>query len=106
MLCFSMTEADYYIKCTEEDSDGNLYRVRASGRLEVLVTDMRLRERVLRDIVERNMTVMTAFEHKGEWHEGEVVRPYKGLYLRTDRNEVESDNLGELPDCEESLFRR
>lgn len=37
-------------------------------------------------------------EDKDAWKEGEDVRVFKKKYLRTDANDIEEDNLGELPE--------
>ena len=43
-----------------------------------------------------NITVKTKYKRNGVWHEGAVVRVVDNEYLRTDGNNIKSDNLGEL----------
>ena len=53
------------------------------------------------DVIERGTTFVTIYMRDGQWHRGEDVRVFKvgaEKYLRTDRNAIRGDNLGELPE--------
>lgn len=40
----------------------------------------------------------TKYYRNGSWHVGEDVRVVDGKYLRTDANNIKTDNLGNLPE--------
>lgn len=56
------------------------------------------RESMLKKITDEKKHVMTVFRNeKGQWEQGEDVRVTSKKYLRTDPNDTEEDNLGDLP---------
>lgn len=58
------------------------------------------REAVVR-MIEQGYTFVTAYVRNGQWSRGadvSVVTIGRDKYLRTDRNQVRADNLGELPE--------
>ncbi len=58
------------------------------------------REAVVR-MIEQGYTFVTAYVRNGQWSRGaevSVVPIGRDKYLRTDRNQVRADNLGELPE--------
>lgn len=53
------------------------------------------------DSIENGKTFVTAFRNGSEWRKGEdvhVVTINGTKYIRTDKNNTEKDNLGELPE--------
>ena len=92
--------ADYYIKCTEKNSDGDILAVGYSYGLSAGIGGKRKdKDDVIDDIDNRNKDVMTAIKKAGSWTEGEDVHTVEGEYIRTDRNQTESDNLDNIPPC-------
>jgi hypothetical protein len=56
---------------------------------------------MIKMIVEDKKHVVTVLgDDVGGWREGENVRVTSKQYLRTDPNDTEEDNLGELPKAE------
>lgn len=49
--------------------------------------------------------IWTAYQDDaGTWREGAQVHVFKNRFLRTDRNNIEDDNLDDLPDWEDGGF--
>lgn len=61
--------------------------------------DMR-RESLIKEIKDSNKRVITAYldKHRNRWQEGEDIHVTSHGYVRTDANEIDEDNLGELPE--------
>lgn len=94
------TNVSYYVKCTVENSQDNISQVGYSRTLSRSVGGKRKeKSNVIYDIDELDKNVMTAFKHMGSWEEGDKIHVVEGEYIRTDGNNIESDNLGELPGC-------
>jgi hypothetical protein len=55
------------------------------------------RPKLIEDI-EGGKKVITVYRHAGQWRLGAAVHVTSKGYLRTDRNDVEEDNLGDLPE--------
>lgn len=92
--------AAYYIKCTEKDSDGDILAVGYSYGLTAGIGGKRKdKSDVINDIDNRSKDVMTAYKQGGSWTEGEEVHTVEGEYIRTDRNQTESDNLDNISTC-------
>ncbi len=92
----------YYIKCVNEDGDGNIASVGYGNDLDDKINkDLKPKEEVISDIDEEGRLVKTAYysDQKREWVTGDEVHTVEGEYIRTDGNDIESDNLGELQSC-------
>ncbi len=59
------------------------------------------RQEVISAIRNRNQRFVTAYKRNGQWHWGEDVRAFTRNgrdYIRTYANNIEADNLGDLPE--------
>lgn len=92
--------ADYYIKCTEKDRDGEIRRVGYTLGLAGSVGGQRKdKSNVIRDIDVLNKDVKTAYREGGLWKIGDEVHTVNGDYIRTDGNQLEEDNLDNISSC-------
>jgi len=90
----------YYIKCVTKKSNGNIDTVGFSGRLQHDIHGSKKKRKVIMDMKSGNL-VKTATKENGSWKEGDEVGTVDGDYIRTDGNSIRSDNLGELPSCDQ-----
>ncbi|MDZ7701834.1 MAG: DUF3892 domain-containing protein [Halobacteriales archaeon] len=92
--------ADYYIKCTEKDRDGDILRVGWSLFPSTSIKNtLKNKREVIRDIDVKNYDVKTAYKRGGNWKIGEEVHTVDGDYIRTDRNKTPADNLDNISEC-------
>ena len=64
------------------------------------------RENMIKMVEEEKTHVITVFsDDSGQLKQGEDVRVTSKLYLRTDPNDMEEDNLGELPEAEKRITK-
>lgn len=96
---------EYYVKCVNNDSNGNIEEVGYGSNIDKYVSDTKSKSSVIYDIDTLNKTVKTAYysSQQGEWVEGDNIHTVEGEYIRTDGNEVESDNLENLGSCPDDI---
>jgi hypothetical protein len=95
--------ADYLIAAVQYDSEHHrIVRVRT---IEDLGEKLGARREETRDTIISNLktgkTYVTARLKDDQYSKGapvEIVRARGNEFIRTDRNQIESDNLGELPE--------
>lgn len=98
-----MFQADYAVTGVRYSSDHvriSHLQVRACNAYDLGPAQMETRLTVIASI-ERGMRYVTATQSGGRWVKGaavEVVVVKGQKYLRTDRNQVERDNLENLPE--------
>ncbi|OUJ18900.1 hypothetical protein AMET1_0551 [Methanonatronarchaeum thermophilum] len=90
---------DYYIKCIQEHRGENISNVGVGKKLDKWIETKKTKKEVILDIDEKNKVIKTAYLNNKEWVAGNEVHTVEGEYIRTDRNDKLSDNLGELPNC-------
>lgn len=97
--------ADYYITKKRMDAEKKhiekvKYRYAYSNSVGTYEFEKK-RSEIIKSIEVDKKKYRTAIEKNGEWIIGEDVHvvPIKGKkYIRTDKNETEEDNLGNLPE--------
>jgi len=98
--------ADYYIKCINQDSDGDIEGVGYGSNVDKYVTDTKSKGAVISDIDDYpQKDVKTAYYSNihEQWVEGDEVHTVNGEYIRTDGNNIESDNLENLGTCPDDI---
>ncbi len=90
--------ADYWIKKVSKSDDGNIEEVKYSYSLGTSPSWDKNKSSVVNDIDSRGKEVMTAYKSGGQWKKGDSVHTVESEWIRTDGNEIESDNLGDLPE--------
>lgn len=97
---------DYYIKCVNEDSDGDIQSVGYGESVDQYVNDTKTKDTVISDIDSSNKDVKTSYysSDMGEWVEGDDVHTVDGDYIRTDGNDIREDNLENLNTCPDDIL--
>ena len=72
--------------------------LRWTNNLNETATSTCTKHQMINFINEHPNCTKTKYYRYGSWHEGEDVRVVDNSYLRTDANNIKSDNLGELPE--------
>jgi hypothetical protein len=97
--------ADYYIRCVNKDASGGIDSVGTTRTLQSNAPyETKPKSEVIEDL-KRDKTVKTVHKRDSPWlegedaHQGEDVHHVDGEYIRTDVNNTEADNLGDLPEC-------
>ena len=96
-----MIVGDWAISQVQKDADGDIQHVRAHQVFAGMLGDAPLaisRQNIIKMIQDEGKSVVTVREHQGQWVQGEDVHVTSKNYIRTDPNETESDNLGDLPE--------
>jgi len=93
--------ADYYIKCVNEDRDGNIESVGTGTDVDKNARNTKQKSEVIEDIDVYSKDVKTVYysSSKGRWVVGSKVHTVDGEYIRTDRNNTREDNLNNIPEC-------
>ena len=85
-------DADYYIIAVRKDEYERITYLKTLNGL------IKSRADVVNDIDSCGKSVMTAFlKPDGKYYKGAEVHVYKHKWLRTDQNQIEADNLDNLP---------
>lgn len=98
--------ADYYIKCVNENVDGDIAEVGYGSDVDKYVSDTKSKDAVISDIDDYpQQDVKTAYysNQQNQWVEGDEVHTVEGEYIRTDGNHTEADNLENLESCPDSI---
>ena len=95
--------ADYAIThvCFKEEESHILAVKAREDNGEQLVNEQEWSRQQVVSAIERGTTFVTTFKKEGKWTKGEDVHvvEIRGVkYIRTDKNSIEADNLGELPE--------
>jgi len=99
--------ADYYVKCVNKDSDGTIEEVGYGSNVDNTVVDTKTKGEVISDIDDfPQKEVWTAYysSQQGDWVEGDEIHTVAGQYIRTDGNQIQSDNLENLEECPEDIL--
>jgi hypothetical protein len=93
--------ADYYIKCVNENRDGDIESVGTGTDVDKNYRNTKQKAEVIEDIDEHGKDVKTVYHSssKGRWVVGSDVHTVNGDYIRTDRNNKRADNLDNIPEC-------
>lgn len=96
---------DYYIKCVNKDTDGDILSVGYGANVDEYVTDTKTKDSVISDIDDSNMNVKTCYYSNSQagWVEGDDVHTVDGEYIRTDGNQIRADNLENLGSCPDDI---
>ncbi len=99
-----MTQANVLVSAVKRSQDGariEYLRIHlpVGGFVGPSVIDAR-RESVVDMIQRERKVVMTVFDEDGTWVDGAIVRVTRRGYLLTDADDLEEDNLGELPEID------
>lgn len=97
---------DYYVKCVNTDADGNISSVGHGSQVDKYVAGTKSKATVIADIDEHpQQDVKTAYysPQQDDWVVGDSIHTVDGEYIRTDGNEIRSDNLDHLNPCPDSI---
>ncbi|GAB3684398.1 hypothetical protein GCM10028857_13330 [Salinarchaeum chitinilyticum] len=96
---------DYYIKCVNKGTDGDILSVGYGDNVDKFVNGTKTKETVISDIDDSNKNVKTCYysDAQGGWVEGDDVHTVDGEYIRTDGNQIRSDNLDNLDSCPDDI---
>lgn len=96
---------DYYVKCVNEDSDGDIQSVGNGQNVDNQVVGTKTKDEVIPDIDSSNKNVKTCYysSTEDEWVDGDDVHTVDGDYIRTDGNDIRADNLENLGECPDGI---
>lgn len=100
-----MTMVDYYVKCVNKDSDGDILSVGYGENVDKYVSDTKSKGSVISDIDSRGKDVKTCYysSNQGGWVVGDDIHTVDGQYIRTDGNDIRADNLDNLGSCPDDI---
>lgn len=96
-----MMVGDWAISHVQKNGDGDIQHVRAHQVFAGMLGDAPLaisRQNIIKMIQDEGKSVVTVRRQNGQWVQGEDVHVTSKKYIRTDANETEADNLGDLPE--------
>ena len=90
-----MSNPSYYVKKIRKDDEGRIVKLKTSKELEGKPKKVYKRKKVVKHL-NKGKDLRTAYLEDGRWTEGDKLELDNKKWLRTEGNDEERDNLGNL----------
>lgn len=94
--------ANLVVVCSNKSNSKTKFGVFEDGYDTLTNGRLMTKEEIIKEIKDNKQTAITTYIENGNcYRKGEFIQVVANEYLRTDKNDIEEDNLGELPSCDE-----